>query len=55
MTGALGLQGGHLDATILLNLDTEDDDEISDGDDNDDIHSTSGGEDSTGDGGAVSK
>ena len=29
MTGALGLQGGHLDATILLNLDTEDDDEIS--------------------------
>ena len=29
MTGALGLQGGHLNATILLNLDTEDDDEIS--------------------------
>ncbi len=29
MTGALGLQGGHLDGTILLNLDTEDDDELS--------------------------
>ena len=29
MTGALGLQAGHLKATILLNLDTEDDDEIS--------------------------
>ena len=29
MTGALGLQAGHLEATILLNLDTEDDDEIS--------------------------
>ena len=29
MTGALGLKAGHLDATILLNLDTEDDDEIS--------------------------
>ena len=29
MTGALGLKAGHLEATILLNLDTEDDDEIS--------------------------
>ena len=29
MTGALGLQGGLLEADILLNLDTEDDDEIS--------------------------
>lgn len=29
MTGALGLKGGHLDGTILLNLDTEDDDELS--------------------------
>jgi len=29
MTGALGLKGGFLNATILLNLDTEDDDEIS--------------------------
>jgi dipeptidase D len=29
MTGALGLKGELLDATILLNLDTEDDDEIS--------------------------
>ena len=29
MTGALGLQGGYLNASILLNLDTEDDDEIS--------------------------
>lgn len=29
MTGALGLQGGLLNASILLNLDTEDDDEIS--------------------------
>ncbi len=28
MTGALGLQGGLLDASILLNLDTEDDDEL---------------------------
>ncbi len=28
MTGALGLTGGHLDATIMLNLDTEDDDEL---------------------------
>jgi dipeptidase D len=28
MTGALGLQGGLLDAEILLNLDTEDDDEL---------------------------
>lgn len=28
MTGALGLQGGLLDAKILLNLDTEDDDEL---------------------------
>ncbi len=28
MTGALGLQGGYLDGEILLNLDTEDDDEI---------------------------
>lgn len=28
MTGALGLQAGYLDAEILLNLDTEDDDEI---------------------------
>lgn len=28
MTGALGLQGGLLDAGILLNLDTEDDDEL---------------------------
>lgn len=28
MTGALGLKGGHLDATIMLNLDTEDDDEL---------------------------
>ena len=28
MTGALGLQGGLLDADILLNLDTEDDDEL---------------------------
>lgn len=28
MTGALGLKGGLLDATILLNLDTEDDDEL---------------------------
>ncbi|MBM71968.1 MAG: cytosol nonspecific dipeptidase [Crocinitomicaceae bacterium] len=29
MTGALGLEGGLLEASILLNLDTEDDDEIS--------------------------
>ncbi len=29
MTGALGLQGGWLRGTILLNLDTEDDDELS--------------------------
>lgn len=29
MTGALGLQGGFLEGQILLNLDTEDDDEIS--------------------------
>lgn len=29
MTGALGLQGGFLSGEILLNLDTEDDDEIS--------------------------
>lgn len=29
MTGALGLQGGFLSGSILLNLDTEDDDEIS--------------------------
>ncbi len=29
MTGALGLQGGYLDGEILLNLDTEDDDEFS--------------------------
>ena len=29
MTGALGLEGGLLNADILLNLDTEDDDEIS--------------------------
>jgi dipeptidase D len=29
MTGALGLQGGFLEGEILLNLDTEDDDEIS--------------------------
>lgn len=29
MTGALGLQGGFLEGKILLNLDTEDDDEIS--------------------------
>jgi dipeptidase D len=29
MTGALGLKGGLLNASILLNLDTEDDDEIS--------------------------
>ena len=29
MTGALGLKGGFLKASILLNLDTEDDDEIS--------------------------
>ena len=29
MTGALGLQGGFLSGDILLNLDTEDDDEIS--------------------------
>src|SRR5215216_4456554 len=28
MTGALGLKGGLLDAEILLNLDTEDDDEL---------------------------
>ncbi len=28
MTGALGLQGGLLDADIMLNLDTEDDDEL---------------------------
>lgn len=28
MTGALGLEGGLLDAEILLNLDTEDDDEL---------------------------
>ena len=28
MTGAMGLQGGYLDGEILLNLDTEDDDEI---------------------------
>lgn len=28
MTGAMGLKGGLLDGTILLNLDTEDDDEI---------------------------
>ena len=28
MTGAIGLQGGYLDGEILLNLDTEDDDEI---------------------------
>jgi len=28
MTGALGLKGGLLDATIMLNLDTEDDDEL---------------------------
>ena len=28
MTGAQGLQGGYLDGDILLNLDTEDDDEI---------------------------
>ncbi len=28
MTGALGLKGGLLDGTILLNLDTEDDDEL---------------------------
>lgn len=28
MTGALGLKGGLLDAAILLNLDTEDDDEL---------------------------
>ena len=28
MTGALGLQGGFLDGEILLNLDTEDDDEL---------------------------
>ncbi len=28
MTGALGLQAGYLDSEILLNLDTEDDDEI---------------------------
>lgn len=28
MTGAMGLQGGMLDATIMLNLDTEDDDEL---------------------------
>lgn len=28
MTGALGLRGGLLDAAILLNLDTEDDDEL---------------------------
>lgn len=28
MTGALGLKGGLLDASILLNLDTEDDDEL---------------------------
>ncbi|MFB0997262.1 MAG: M20/M25/M40 family metallo-hydrolase, partial [Flavobacteriales bacterium] len=29
MTGALGLQGGYLTGEILLNLDTEDDDEFS--------------------------
>ena len=29
MTGALGLQGGFLQGSILLNLDTEDDDELS--------------------------
>ncbi len=28
MTGAIGLQAGYLDGEILLNLDTEDDDEI---------------------------
>ncbi|MFT6321048.1 MAG: dipeptidase D [Granulosicoccus sp.] len=28
MTGALGLKGGHLDAKIMLNLDTEDDHEL---------------------------
>ncbi len=28
MTGAMGLKGGMLDASILLNLDTEDDDEL---------------------------
>ncbi|MCK5637800.1 MAG: beta-Ala-His dipeptidase, partial [Flavobacteriaceae bacterium] len=28
MTGAMGLQGGYLDGEILLNLDTEEDDEI---------------------------
>ena len=28
MTGAMGLQGGMLDGEILLNLDTEEDDEI---------------------------
>lgn len=28
MTGAMGLKGGFLDATIMLNLDTEDDDEL---------------------------
>ena len=28
MTGAMGLEGGWLDGEILLNLDTEDDDEI---------------------------
>ncbi len=28
MTGAMGLKGGLLDATIMLNLDTEDDDEL---------------------------
>ncbi len=29
MTGAMGLEGGMLDAEIMLNLDTEDDDELS--------------------------
>lgn len=28
MTGAMGLEGGYLDAKIMLNLDTEDDDEL---------------------------
>jgi len=28
MTGAMGLEGGYLDASIMLNLDTEDDDEL---------------------------
>lgn len=42
MTGAMGLKGGLLDATIMLNLDTEDDDELTIG--------CAGGVDVTGEG-----